>query len=47
LCETGFSTYTSLPFCTAQIAPSACQWFGVAMVTESTSRLASSSRTSV
>ena len=33
---TGFSTYTSLPACMAQMAASACQWLGVAMVTMST-----------
>ncbi len=33
---TGFSTYTSLPACMAQMAASACQWLGVAMLTMST-----------
>ena len=47
LWETGFSTYTSLPACIAQIAASECQWFGVAMVTASMSLLSSSSRMSV
>ena len=42
LCETGFSTYTSLPACIAQIAASECQWFGVAIVTASMSLFASS-----
>ena len=30
---TGFSTYTSLPACIAQIDASACQWLGVAIDT--------------
>jgi len=38
LCETGFSTYTSLPAWQAQIASRACQWSGVAITTASTSR---------
>jgi hypothetical protein len=33
---TGFSTYTCLPACMAQIAASACQWFGAAIETVST-----------
>ena len=33
---TGFSTYTSLPACMAQMAASECQWLGVAMETTST-----------
>ena len=33
---TGFSTYTSLPACMAQMAASECQWLGVAMETMST-----------
>ncbi len=37
VCEDGFSTYTCLPACSAQIVASACQWFGVAMMTASTS----------
>ncbi len=41
LCEHGFSTYTSLPACMAQMAISVCQWLGVAM--EMTSMVLSSS----
>ena len=33
---TGFSTYTSLPACMAQMAARECQWLGVAMETMST-----------
>ena len=33
---TGFSTYTSLPACMAQMAASACQWLGVQTNTAST-----------
>ena len=47
LWETGFSTYTSLPACIAQMAPSACQWFGVAKLTTSMSLFSSSLRMSV
>ena len=47
LCETGFSTYTSLPACMAQMLASACQWLGVAMLMASMSLLSSSLRMSV
>ena len=36
-CATGFSTYTCLPACSAMMVMSACQWFGVAMMTASMS----------
>ena len=43
---TGFSQYTSLPFCIAQMAASACQWFGVAMEMTSMSLSATTLRMS-
>src|SRR5215218_7630371 len=46
LCETGFSTYTSLPAWHAQMENSACQWFGVAVETASISLSSSSLRRS-
>src|SRR5690606_6060812 len=36
-CEAGFSTYTCLPAWQAHMAPSACQWLGIAMETASIS----------
>ena len=46
LCEHGFSTYTSFPAWHAQIAISACQWFGVAIEIASICGSSSSRRTS-
>ena len=43
---TGFSTYTSLPACMAQMPTSACQWLGVAVLTMSTDLSSKASRMS-
>ena len=45
-CEIGFSTYTSLPAWQPQTTMSECQWFGVAVTTQSTFLSSNTFRTS-